>query len=51
MSQEINSKGDLAAAQILLAQLAVSEGRPQQVDEAALRSAIEEMHAEATWRG
>jgi tetratricopeptide (TPR) repeat protein len=44
ISQDINSKGDAAGAQILLAQVAFSEGHPQQVDEAALRSAIEEMH-------
>jgi DNA-binding winged helix-turn-helix (wHTH) protein/Tfp pilus assembly protein PilF/TolB-like protein len=46
IDQETGAKGEAAFVRILLAQVALLEGHPEQVDEATLESSINEIHAE-----
>jgi hypothetical protein len=46
IDQDAGIKGDAAFIRILLAQLALLEGHPEQIDEPSVASSIEEIHAE-----
>jgi hypothetical protein len=42
----VGAKGEAASARILLAKVALSEGRVEQVDQASLQSSVSDLQAE-----